>query len=102
MYELWQQFGLKIDGVLVTFGALFIFGLFYNWLISHLSKKGYSEGYTSLLVVAGTLVTLFAALFTVGLIPVLVILVYFAASGLPMVIGDISRYVINRRKEIEG
>lgn len=89
----WQLFGVVVF-------ALLMFGISYNLFVAHLGEKSF--GYTSLLVVAGTLVTLGAALFLMPAIYVLMIVALFAASGLPMVIGEIVRAVKAREDAIQS
>lgn len=81
----------------VLFGLL-MYGVVYNELVQRLGKR--KEGYTSLLVVAGVLVTL-AGVSLISWQSALLTLCAFAASGLPMVIGDIRRYVEAREKALE-
>ena len=89
----WQLFGVVVF-------ALLMFGISYNLFVAHLGEKSF--GYTSLLVVAGTLVTLGAALFLMPLVYVLIMLGLFGASGLPMVIGEIVRAVREREAAIKA
>ena len=84
------------ESVWEVFGGLFVFGFVYNLAVEFLERKGYDEGYTAILVVTGTLVTLAgvaivhwgAALLTLGA---------FAASGFWMVLGSWWRHVRARR-----
>lgn len=80
---------------------LFLFGLFFNLVTGRLQKAGFAEGYTWLLVVVGTAVTLIAAGILLGWEIFLVLLALFAASGSPMAAGDIYRYWQARKKEQE-
>jgi len=89
----WQLFGLVVF-------ALLMFGTSYNLFVAYLGEKSF--GYTSLLVVAGTLVTLGVALFLMPLVYVLIMLGLFGASGLPMVIGEIVRAVRAREAAIKA
>jgi hypothetical protein len=73
--------------------ALFCFGWAYNGLINSLGNR--KEGYVSLLVAGGVLVTLGGAALIDWRASALV-LVCFVASGLPMIIGDIWRSTKNR------
>lgn len=91
--------GNDLGAIPVAIGAgLIAFGFFYDLLVTYLHKEGHSEGYTSLLVVGGVLVTALAAGFVIGWINVLWLLGAFTCSGLPMVIGDIRRYVKARHE----
>jgi len=78
--------------------ALILFGLWYNREVARLEGSGDHEGYLSLLVVVGVAVTIVGWLVVTGdLAGGLVLLVCFAASGLPMIAGSISRYLAARR-----
>lgn len=91
MNELGTFFGNNLGAVAVTAAALFSFGVAYNWLVMQITRRGYTDGLTWLLVVFGVAVTVIAAGFTIGWTAVLLLLIYFTASGLPMALGDIWR-----------
>lgn len=76
-------------------GALFVFGFLYNLLVGWLQSRGYDEGYTALLVVAGVAVTLLGLAFISIEIAITAFLT-FAASGFWMVVGSMWRYVKRR------
>ena len=88
-----------MGAIAVTAVGLLAFGIGYNWLVLELGRRGYDDGYTWLLVVGGVAVTAVAAGFTIGWGAVLLLGLYFAASGLPMALGDIYRHVRARRAE---
>jgi hypothetical protein len=75
--------------------VLVLFGIGYNSLTSWMEKHGYMEGYTSLMVALGVLITL-APLAIISWQGVLLVLGGFVASGLPMIIGSITRYLHKR------
>ena len=79
--------------------GLAAFGVVYNHWVEALEKKGHDRGYMSLIVSAGCAVTLAGASFIIGLGPVLWALICFAASGIPMIIGSISRYCRARTQQ---
>ena len=88
-----------ISGVLL---GLVLFGLGFNALTSWAEQKGYMDGFTSLFVALGVLMTL-APFALVNPIFALLVLAGFFASGLPMIVGSIVRYIKRReqtRKEI--
>ncbi len=87
------------DAVLVTIAGLLAFGMFYNFFVLQMSKLGHADGYTWLLVVIGVAITVAAAGFTLGWTAVIILGLYFAASGLPMAAGDIYRHIQARRAE---
>ena len=93
MNELGRYLGADLGAIAVTAVALFAFGIVYNWLVLQISRRGHSDGYTWLLVVIGVGITVIAAGFTIGWAVVLLLFVYFAASGTPMAMGDIWRKI---------
>jgi Kef-type K+ transport system membrane component KefB len=80
---------------ITIFLMLFFFGLAYNAFVAWLGPL--KEGYTALLVVVGVLVTLLGVALIDWRAAVLVGGA-FAASGTPMIIGDISRTIKAREK----
>ena len=82
--------------------ALFIFGIFYNAAVAHLERQpGGHEGFTSLLVAVGVSVTVASLCPLIGPRNVLLVLLAFGASGTPMIMGSIRRYMQARSREIE-
>lgn len=74
------------EELVITFIALTLFGIIYNvaieripWLASRRSAEQ---------VVGGVLVTLLAGGFVIGWMHVVVMLILFTGSGLPMLIGS--------------
>lgn len=96
-----MESGLNPAAIWPTAVALLAFGAAYNALVMWAGRRGYTDGYTWLLVVIGVAVTILAAGFTIGWTTVAVLFLYFAASGLPMAAGDIARHVRARRAEHE-
>lgn len=85
------QFGLVLF-------CLFLLGVIYNAFVGSLAEK--KEGYTSLFVALGVGFTLAAgALFYPS--EALFFLLFFAASGAPMIVGDIVRYQRRRAEALE-
>lgn len=82
--------------------GLFVFGLGYDVVIEVGVRRKLTEGYTAILVVVGTLVTIggihFLSLYW-DTSAALLALAAFAASGLPMVAGDVGRYLKLREQE---
>lgn len=74
----------------VAFGLLG-FGFGFDALVSKMGNKKF--GYTSFLVVLGVAMTLIGALLLMPWVYVLMIFGLFAASGLPMIVGDVMRAV---------
>ena len=91
----WSDSG-TIWGVI---GGLLAFGVLYNAFVGWLIHNGYEEGYVALLVVAGTLVTL-GGVALVDVRSAVLALVCFGASGTPMVIGSIWRYMQRRQQAV--
>lgn len=91
----------KIDKrrMAAVYAGLFVFGVAYDRLVEWLEERGYDDGYTSDLVVIGTLVTLAGTLPLVGLRSLAVTVGAFVASGLPMSLGSKLRYKRWRERE---
>lgn len=98
---IWDTTGIQPGIIGAVLSAAFIYGLAYNAFVAWLNRTGRGEGYTSILVVAGTLVTLAFASILIGLLHTLLVLLVFVATGLPMVLGDLYRYTEARRKARE-
>lgn len=89
---------LVIAGVI---GALFGFGCWYDRRVSHWEQMGYHDGYLSLIVALGVGVTICGIAVLDLVLPWnagLTSLMAFAASGLPMIAGSISRHVATQRR----
>lgn len=86
--------------IMVVLWGLLTFGYCYNMAVSWMTRKHYTEGFLSLVVAFGVLVTLIGAAF-INWQAALLVLVCFAASGTPMMIGSIARYVRRREQERE-
>lgn len=84
MHIEWMSFGTKM---IYVSAALVIFGAIYNWIVTKMQKRT-SGHYTAEFVVIGVLVTLLAGSLLIGLENVLILIVLFAASGTPMIIGS--------------
>lgn len=87
----WRLIGAILAG-------LFMFGVAYNALVHHLGNK--KEGYSAILVVGGVLITL-GGLALISWQCALLAVAMFAASGLPMVIGDIYRSIRRREQALQ-
>lgn len=82
--------------IAVVLGVLTGTGILYNWFVAWLQRKGYDEGYTALLVAVGVMFTLAGASCLVGIQAIIIITWCFVASGTPMILGDVWRYVRSR------
>jgi hypothetical protein len=92
MTEFRVDFGL-ISGIYIS---LVLFGVGFNALTAWMEKKGYMEGFTSLIVAIGVLITLLP--FLIFNLSARAVLGGFICSGIPMIIGSISRYLKNRER----
>lgn len=72
--------------LVITFIALALFGTLYNFAIEYIPWLAHRRSAEQ--VVGGVLVTLLAGGFVTGWMNVIVMLILFAASGLPMLIGS--------------
>ena len=80
----------------VLFG-LFMYGCAYNAFVG--SLEGRKDGYLAMLVAAGVGITLIGVAIISWQAAVLV-LACFAASGIPMIIGEISRTIQKRERAL--
>lgn len=86
------------DAVMIlVLGGLVVFGVCYNALVAKAEQT--ETGYTAFLVVGGVLVTVAATAPLIGWQAAALVGLAFVASGLPMVIGSMARYV--RRTQAE-
>jgi hypothetical protein len=84
----------------LVFGLLLAFGIGYNVFVAYLERKHLEEGYVSLLVVFGVLVTL-VGVAIINQMSALLALLAFSASGTPMIVGSLIRYALARQKANE-
>lgn len=91
-----MELSALLNQLLLGFLAFF-FGLGYNWFVAYLEKRGAGEPYTAFLVAAGVLITLALAMPLVGLNDVLIMTIFFALTGGPMMVGSAARYL--KKKE---
>ena len=88
---------VQLDHLVAIYLALLLFGLAYNALVERLEREVPDHGYTSFLVSGGVLVTIMGASILIGWQSALLVLICFTASGLPMIIGSMSRWLHQRR-----
>ena len=91
------EIGIDLSAIWAVMLALTIFGIAYNSLVAYLERRGYAEGFLSLIVAAGVFVTL-AGLAVLSWQAALLALVSFTASGTPMIVGSIIRYLQKREE----
>jgi len=75
--------------------GLLLFGIGYNSLVAWLERRGYAEGFLSLIVAFGVAMTL-AGVSILSIPAALLTLLAFIATGTPMIIGSIVRYIHRR------
>jgi hypothetical protein len=111
----WAIFGPLLAWLLTEGLALAAFGAWFNRLVKTVQTQYRVEGIESLLVAAGTAVTLLLAYpltvfivaasgqaaWVTALLVLLGLLYCFAASGAPMMYGSISRYLALKRQKDE-
>lgn len=85
--------------LLLVAAGLVLFGGLFDHLVARLEARRLNRGFTSLLVVVGCGVTVAASGLLIGLENALVVLALFGASGLPMIVGSISRYIRQRAED---
>jgi hypothetical protein len=84
-----------------TLIALFAISVGFNWLVDVAERRGWEEGYVSFFVVLGVGYTVTGAAIG-GLISwqdYQYLVLTFVASGLPMIVGSVWRYVKMRETE---
>lgn len=87
---------VKAVAVLST---LLAFGIGYNEFVAKLEEEKRERGFLAVLVIFGTAVTLAGAWLLIGKDNTLKVLGCFIASGTPMTVGSISRYMEARAEE---
>ena len=75
-----------------------LFGIIYAIIIGWLKQKELLEGYTAIAVIVGVLITLILASFIIGLESTLFVLLIFACTGAPMVMGSMWSYTSKRNQ----
>jgi len=83
----------------ITYLGLFLFSWGYNTLVAWLERKGYHDGYVSLMVVGGVTYTVLTATWLIGIEASLILGGAFVSSGAPMIIGSIARHITQRDRE---
>lgn len=96
-----MNIGLTSGPIWVLFGSLFVFGVLFNWGFHQVQRRQWADGYVWLFVVTGVLATIIPTGFFIGWGNVIVLLIAFCCSGLPMALGDIYRHVYRREQDLE-
>lgn len=89
------EFRIDFGTIAAVYLGLLLFGILYNQVVEWLERRGYTEGYMSLIVAFGVAMTL-AGVSMLSIQAALITLGAFAASGVPMIAGSIIRYVRKR------
>ncbi len=93
---IWGELSVNSGNFWTALVGLLLFGTLYNGLVAYLERKKYIEGFVSLMVVGGVVITLMGAAL-ISWQASAIVFACFAASGLPMVAGSIWRYMRTRR-----
>jgi ACR3 family arsenite efflux pump ArsB len=91
------EFSVRVDfgSVLAVLFGLLLFGATYNHLVAWLERKGYHEGFLSLVVALGVFGTL-VGIAVLSWQTALLSLGGFVFTGTPMILGSIARYIQQR------
>lgn len=95
----WATIGLGWLFLVACLGVLI--GILYNHFVNWLHAEKHDQGYTALLVVGGVVITLGLALPFIGLEHTAIVTVLFICTGTPMIVGDVWRYVVERRQRAQ-
>jgi hypothetical protein len=80
--------------------GLLLFGLAYNHVVAWMEREGHTEGYTAFLVCIGVGITVLGwGVMTRRWDDMLLLLGCFVASGVPMVLGSVARYMRARARD---
>lgn len=91
---------MEIDQkLLIALVILHVASWLYNLLIAWLAREGYLDGFVSISVVVGVMYTVACVSPWLGSEVVTLLALAFIASGSPMLVGSIARYVRQRRSE---
>lgn len=90
---------INLYHVALAAAGLLLFGLGYNHWLEGVEANGHDRGYMSLIVSLGCAVTVAAYALATNPWLALVLLAHFAASGTPMIVGSIRRYIHARAAE---
>lgn len=78
---------------------LALFGILYNTWVAGLEHRGHDRGFMALIVSLGCAITSLGFAAVTNLWLGLILLICFAASGIPMIVGSIARYIHARDVE---
>jgi len=89
-------------GVALVLAVLAGFGAWYNSAVSWMERHGPIEGFRAILVMFGVTVTGIGYVLLSSIESGVLLLMCFAASGLPMLIGDMLRAIRARQRDREA
>jgi divalent metal cation (Fe/Co/Zn/Cd) transporter len=87
-----NTFGVGNGHLLAVILGLALFGIAYNALVAWMERHHYTEGFLSLIVALGVMGTLIGLAFLNAKAALLALLA-FGATGIPMIVGSIVRYI---------
>lgn len=87
----WAEIGCYPGELAAVYLGLVLFGVGYNWLTERAEHSGLIRGYTSIFVVGGVVITV-GAMALIDVHFAIMTLIAFAASGTPMIIGEMVRH----------
>jgi hypothetical protein len=93
-----MEYDRKLALILIS---LHLFSWGHDALVGWMERKGHMNGFTSLFVVLGVAYTVGAMGIIIGWDNVQLLALAFIASGIPMIVGSISRYIQERKAEEE-
>jgi hypothetical protein len=99
-----MEFDMSTEMRLIILGlaSLASFGCWFNLFVARMERNGTDRGFTAFLVVAGVSVTGGVyALMVWDIREILLLLLCFGASGIPMIVGSVHRFNQERRKREE-
>lgn len=83
----------------VVLSLLLAFGISYNEFVATLEEEKRERGFLALLVIFGTAITLAGGWLLIGRDNALKVIACFIASGTPMTVGSVARYMEGRAEE---
>ncbi len=87
-----DTFGVGNGQLLAVVFGLALFGIAYNALVAWMERRHYTEGFLSLIVALGVMGTLIG-LALLDFKAAMQALLAFGATGIPMIVGSIVRYI---------
>lgn len=91
--------GWNVELLAAICASLVTFGIGYNYLVARLEDRGRDRGYMGFIVALGCLITVAGAGLIIDLEHTVIVLICFAASGTPMIIGSIVRHIHQRERD---